>query len=853
MVETIEFSTTAQITDLPKEVRKKYIYEKLGILDQESINDLNYMRENAAYPAPLEPLAPGEFNDWVSMITSLPFANFDGVDIETFATMYIAQEKVGNLVSSKELQKEMAALAGGVILPSLVPGLGQTTAYPRLALYLSKYPTRAKMIAAFIGGMAGSGPFTEGKLSDRALEAMGYGAMEATGEGIFQVLAKVFPFFKNLAQGNKREKIVKGAEEAQELITKEGGTLTAAKITDDPTIEFFESVAEGSFLGGGAIRQTGKETISKTQEALGKIFTKTFLESQDKNALEFETNIIRQFVNKVSQKNMDAIIKSFLTNGNEFYQTAVNKAYKDMDVAVRKAIGKKDIIDISKLKKIFKRAIKMNAGDIGDVAVKDLNRYVDGLADKVDFQTAKGIRSHFLSKTGAFATSSGTAPKWVNKIAGTLADATSTSMKDSLDAAVKASKLSKEEATKILDLYKSANAVFKQGKQTFNTKIVLQALDTNITKQGIDNSAKIFDNFFASGKKGRVRFFYDLLDDAVKKKIITKESAQKIVGDIQGAFIVKGLKAGGTFDPTTNTLNANLFRKFMAGWEGAGKDVIEEVFKDNYKLGINGKQILRNFEKYAKALELAQSRGIEGSKGKLFIALSQFSAAGSILTLDFLGGGGIETTGALGALAILGGPAALAKAFSRPSFVNGLLKVTKGEPGTSVYGRGVVQVITSLAKNGLIDPILAKDHLQEGVNQEIIKDWQFDSYLKELDLKGNEDIPENNLPEGNQLLNNLAESMIFDETKEAMPTTQDFEDSAEFETEINIPEANTEVMAKEIITPVSAATPFPGPAGMNVNPETLEKLEQVELPLFEANHGGIAELFKTKKPKQMVV
>jgi len=95
--------------------------------------------------------------------------------------------------------------------------------------------------------------------------------------------------------------------------------------------------------------------------------------------------------------------------------------------------------------------------------------------------------------------------------------------------------------------------------------------------------------------------------------------------------------------------------------------------------------------------------------------------------------------------------------------------------------------------------------------------------------------------------------MIFDETKEAMPTTQDFEDSAEFETEINIPEANTEVMPKEIITPVSAATPFPGPAGMNVNPETLEKLEQVELPLFEANHGGIAALFKARKPKQMVV
>ena len=853
MVETIEFSTTAQITDLPKEVRKKYHFEKLGILDQANIDDLNYMRENAAYPAPLKPLAPGEFNDWVSMITSMPFANFDGVDIESFAKMYIAQEKLGNLVSSKELQKEIAALAGGIILPTLVPGLGQSTAVPRVAWYLSKYPARAKMIAAFLGGMAGSGPFTEGQLSDRALEAMGYGAIEATGEGIFQVLAKVFPIFKNLAQGKKRQKIVEGVEEAQELIIKEGGTLTAAKVTDDPTIEFFESVSEGSFLGGGAIRQTGKEAISQTQEALGRLFTKSFLESQDKNALEFENNIIRQFINKVSQKDMDAVIKSFLTNGNKFYETAVNKAYKDMDVAVSKALGKKNIIDISKLKKILKRSIKINAGDIGDVAVKDLIRYVDRLGDKVDFQTAKAIRSHFLSKTGAFATSSGTAPKWVNKIAGTLANATTLAMKDSLNAAVKASKLSKKEAQNILKLYKSANAVFKQGKQTFNTKIVLQALDENFTKQGIDNATKIFDNFFSSGKKARVRFFYDLLDDAVKKEIITKEAAQKIVGDIQGAFIVKGLKAGGTFDPTTNTLNANLFRKFMAGWEGAGKDVIEEVFKDNYKLGINGKQILRNFEKYAKALEFAQSRGIEGSKGKLFIALSQFSAAGSILTLDILGGGGLDPMPTLGALAILGGPYGLAKAFSRPSFVNGLLKITKGEPGTSVYGRGVVQVLTSLAKNGLIDPILGKDHLQAAVSEDLIKDWQYDSYLKELNLDGTEDLAESNLPEGNKILNNLSESMIFDETKEAMPTTQDFEDSAEFETGINIPEANTEVMTEEIITPVSAAPSFSGPAGMDVNPETLERLEQVEMPLFEANYGGIASLFKTKKPQQMVV
>ena len=95
---------------------------------------------------------------------------------------------------------------------------------------------------------------------------------------------------------------------------------------------------------------------------------------------------------------------------------------------------------------------------------------------------------------------------------------------------------------------------------------------------------------------------------------------------------------------------------------------------------------------------------------------------------------------------------------------------------------------------------------------------------------------------------------------DAMPTTEAFDstdiDSTDIETEINIPEANTEIMAEEIITPVSAvpqATPLKGPAGMSFDPATLEKLEQVDMPLFRANHGGIASLLETKKPKQMVV
>ena len=100
------------------------------------------------------------------------------------------------------------------------------------------------------------------------------------------------------------------------------------------------------------------------------------------------------------------------------------------------------------------------------------------------------------------------------------------------------------------------------------------------------------------------------------------------------------------------------------------------------------------------------------------------------------------------------------------------------------------------------------------------------------------------------------EDEVVDTTMDAMPTTPDFEDSEELETEIIIPEANTEIMTDEIITPISAvpqATPLKGPAGMSFYPATLEKLEQVDMPLFEANHGGIAALFKTRKPRQMVV
>ena len=106
-------------------------------------------------------------------------------------------------------------------------------------------------------------------------------------------------------------------------------------------------------------------------------------------------------------------------------------------------------------------------------------------------------------------------------------------MDDSIKQAVKAGKLSKDEGAKLLKEYREANKLFKQGKETFNTKFVSQLLLDETAGQTSKTSLDAIDNIYktitgAGNKPGRAREFFKLIDNGVKKGIITKEGADEI-------------------------------------------------------------------------------------------------------------------------------------------------------------------------------------------------------------------------------------------------------------------------------------------------------------------------------------
>ncbi len=121
------------------------------------------------------------------------------------------------------------------------------TAFPAaIANFVSKYPRYAKTLAAFFGGAGGSAPF-----SDSYLEALGYGAREAAGEGAFQVLHKYFPFLRKIFKGKDGEALEAGAKSSQKILSDAGSTITPARLSKSPTLAMIEKMPEVSCSGGG--------------------------------------------------------------------------------------------------------------------------------------------------------------------------------------------------------------------------------------------------------------------------------------------------------------------------------------------------------------------------------------------------------------------------------------------------------------------------------------------------------------------------------------------------------------------------------------------------------------------------
>lgn len=874
----LEYTTVKDIQQNGN-VSKKHLqvlnYERLGLLPSDVLEAIAEERDAGRFPLALEPIPMEEFQKFKEAMSTLSkgFTTEGLIDDKTGAAMFLSQEIASNFIKDKDVQQEAAAIAGGILIPTIFGGGAGLPV--SVANFVAQYPRRAKMIMAFIGGFGGGGATSQKGFDDGGLyaEAFAYGAREAAGEGFFQVLHKLFPgikqFLGKFMQGKDKNLLEEGAEAAQKIVSEGGATITPARLSKSGFIDLMEQIAEISYGGATLIRIAGEKGMEASQEQLGRFLTKEYLEKAGKESVDVQSTMIMNFLKNSTDTQMNLVLKEFLENGGTMYNAAIDTAYKGLNKAVKKAVGNAKIVSIKNLEGIFNRQMKAFGGEEGDATVKSIRRYIKQYKDKygdfVDFNTAKAMRSQLLAKTGAFTTSGTSSPRYVNKIAGILQNAITVNMKKSLKALEESATINKDLLSDIMKQYKIANNLFKDGKRTFNNNFIVGLLGgtgENVTKKGLAATSKIFDQLFKSGDKGTAEFFFKLLDDSVAKKHITKEVANQIRTKVQGSFFSKIVNDAR--NQSTGILDPKVLLSGIDELKGSGKDILDVIFKGNM-------DAVKNFEKYARSISVAQARGIASGKGSMVMFGAQASAVGGLLTFNILSPGGAGQAGSSAALAlpILIGPYYIAKAFSNPKFVNNLVNMQLSKSGTNQYARYATQALNSLVQNGLVDPILANRFVNQAQAKGIFKEVdinKMDWYDPNDDPQATETVEESEVTEADKKLDLFTEngggavdqvsedlSFLDEINGEAIveETVSDrqpgIEEAVTAEEIIDVPKPNTEMMSAEVIQPLS------GPAGMSFDPSmsTTDKLEEVGLPVF-AKDGGIMSLMEQRKPKQMV-
>ena len=871
-----EFSTLTTIRNESKQTQQILNLERFGLLPENVQNTVNEAREEGNFPAPMEPISKQEFDEFKKVfsifvspdpVQAAKGSKFNDVD---FAKAFAAQERAIALLSDKEIQKEIGAIAGGIIAPSLVPIIGQASLPARISALATQYPRIAKMLAAFVGGAGGSASF-----GANYFEALGYGAREMAGEGVYQLFSRIFgQRIMKLFRGRNGENLEEGAQAALKIAMEGGSVLTPARLSSSKTIDMLENFAEVSFLGGGRIIKAGEEGQQAVQNQLIKHLNKTYFANANKSLVDAESKFITEFIKNASKENIDDALKVFILGGRDIYKTAIDGAYGAVQKQVAKTVGgRAKIIDISKLKKVLKRQMNLQYGTNvvpNEGPIKNIMGYINDLPDKVDFNTAKNIRSYLLGKTGAYQLGGTTADAQSRAIAGALQNTVTQQMAKSIKLLERSGQYAPGEIKLIKQLYENANDLYKNGKNTFNHKFItgLLADDTGeLSKEGVDVSKFIYKNLFDSGNPKRVKSFFNLLEQGVKgvkgadgkiTQVITQEAADQIKSKIRGQFIFDIIRPN--IDATTDMINAKQVLGILKGYKGKQAKVLDEMFGDTV-----GKNALNNLKGYLRSLSLAQSRGIGRQQGGLALFSGQFAALGGLTggTIGFAFSGGDVGAGAIGAsvvpLAILGGPAAVAKMFSNRKFVNNLMNMQMSKSGSNLYIRSITRLINDGITAGFFDIGQAEQVVK---NQDAFVDLdnldETFPWLKDLDKNDepNENYTDPDIKKLENFQNDIkedSESITVDDEPESLININ-LDDTTTLP-EISVPEPDSSIMADITSTPITALPSTgttPGPVGSGMNPQTQQRLESVGLPLFAA-HGGIASLMNRKKPKQMVV
>ncbi len=689
------------------DIQKILNAERFNLLSQEEQTAVNDLRSQGQIPTAYNQLNAEEIQGFKEIVNIfLPQTKEVEWNDYDYANMYQTKETVKGVFTNPENWELAAATAGGIIAPTILPGIGQATLPARVAAIITKYPRLAKIVSAFMGGTGASYP-----LAESGQEALGYGVFEAAGESVFQSGAWVWKnrkFLQNMAKSEMEP----GAATALKQLDASGQILTPSIVSNNRVIDTLENIAANAWVGGGSIRTARKGAMEAATKDLGDFLNTKFV-LNNKELSKVTDDFIEVFLNNGSQKNMDMVLKDFLLKGQAVQQSLIKTGYRNLDTIVKKLTNNNDIVSAKSLKSYAKNISKLEI----DPGVKEILKEIANLPDNVSFAYAQQLRSRFLNKAGKLKDISSHVSGQIQKIidgsmeksiGGIIKDQQESLAQSMFNKSFKA--LTKEEqkavaAKNVLgEAWRGANSVYKASKSTFQSDLMVK-----LVKGDAD---KVFSSLLQGKHPQRVAAFHDLIfKTAVKDGVLeNKLAAKKLWRSIQGEFFVDTI--GRSIDKETRTLSAKSLLGHLKTWSGRGDRAIKELFKDS-------PQLLSDFKSFARTLELAQSKGMKNVPGGMFIQLVQAGAISAVPTLAtgaltgdvaWAGSAGVVSMGL-----VLGGPKLIAKLFTSPNFIKGLTSTTRHEVGSGMYTRGALQVISAMTFGGIMTEDQAKAKVQEGI------------------------------------------------------------------------------------------------------------------------------------------
>ncbi len=585
--------------------------------------------------------------------------------------------------------------------------------YPPGAPAIKRFSGEA--ISAMIGGMTGqkvkevaSGEKIDGKQSAyRAVqEGLENAVIDFSGNLIFSSGGKVFKVTKDILKkyGHFRNTPMSPLEDirtvAQDIIQKEGGTLTKYQVSGDGLDSVIELIARFGYTG----MRTMRENDAAIQRAVQKYRDKTLNDVSKLNLSSEQFGI--QFDNYIKDgyTNLKNVVRPFYEKLDD-YSKGVSVDFKPIK---QKAL--------TELNRIAKRADPESKKMLGvSSKLRNLYEEIASSADTMNFSTAHGYKSDLYDRIlEVKAEVKGT--KAEGYLKNVISDIT-----EAMDLAAK-----KVDNEKLFNEYTATSAFYKESVENLFGDALQAALRQNPEKVG--------ETIFAKGNVTNVKEAFTAIDrssNLAKEAGVPNaiEEGLKIKQALKRGYLEAQIKNVGV-EFTQESIN-NLTKNILKAQDPQDVRTFQTVLSSKEQ---------KDFIRLLKVANISAQKPM-GSSLSLFLAGKQAGAINAFLTAvpGFSAGGNIADAlsvasfldpiaKVVGATATLMTPKVFARISTNPKAVNKIIAAEKALQQGRVFTPGVMSLIVDGFREAGVNP----------------SDWLTEEPKEEIEIQKDSDILEEN-------------------------------------------------------------------------------------------------------------